>query len=45
MLLTKKYLRKKKDEPIIPNVYDASGSIAGGVSNQNSRAESPLPIL
>jgi hypothetical protein len=30
---------------MMPNVYDASGSIAGGVSNQNSRAESPLPIL
>ena len=37
--------KRTEDKPRMPNVYDASGSIAGDVSNQNSRAESPLPIL
>ena len=35
----------KKNSPMIPNLYGASMSMAGGVLNQNSRAESPLPIL
>lgn len=30
--------------PMIPNVYEASGSTFGGVSNQKFRAESPFPI-